>query len=132
MCCLGADDTIADACYGFHAGYGQAHASPKGRTLAADRPPSSQSPQVTALPAAHICLHTMQLLIAFIARQLGLHAIPAWEPVHVAEAQYRTFLRALFHHHLSRCKFLFFAQLPAAAVTSALQPHKAVAEAEIS
>ncbi len=71
MCCLGADDTIADACYGFHAGYGQAHASPKGRTLAADRPPSSQSPQVTALPAAHICLHTMQLLIAFISASLA-------------------------------------------------------------
>ncbi|KAL0032413.1 hypothetical protein WJX79_010192 [Trebouxia sp. C0005] len=36
---------VAEQASNGSAGYGQARASPKGRTLAADRPPSSQSPQ---------------------------------------------------------------------------------------
>ncbi|KAL0049880.1 hypothetical protein WJX82_011620 [Trebouxia sp. C0006] len=36
---------VAEQASNGSAGYGQAHASPKGRTLAADRAPSSQSPQ---------------------------------------------------------------------------------------
>ncbi len=59
--CYGASDKIVDVWCGFDAGYGQAHPSPKGRTLAADRPPSSQSPQVSTLPAACICMHTFLL-----------------------------------------------------------------------
>lgn len=70
-------------------------------------------------------------MIASIAYQLGWYAFIAWEQVHVAESLHRTLLKALLHHLLSTFMRLFWSQLPAASVTSALRPHTAVAKAKL-
>lgn len=74
----------------------------------------------------------MQLVIASNENQLRLHALSAWESVQVAETPYKTLLKALFHQPPVQMYASVLISASTRPVTSALQTHTAVAEAESS